>query len=262
MTHVLEAAAHTDGDVMHSFWQGFPIAQECAAGELWDDDLWHDVGARRFGSRAKRVRSPCFRSHWRRGQEYYVFAGEFDAAAALIEEADTIAAATGYAPVRYHAISLSRLARRGGRVEAAARGHHRTCGAHRGEGRVVGLVGCMTAMLNNGLGHYEDALRAAKQACDHEDLGPYRMSLAELIEAGVRCGEREAALEAVALMETQASRRNGLGAGYPGALPSPGRRRYDCRGLLPRGNRSARAHQDARLSRARRISSMESGYAA
>ena len=167
----------------------------------------------------------------------------------LIEEAGTIAVATGYAPVRYHAISLSvwRGAEAESKrlLEAAPE-----LAASRGEGRVVGLVGCMTAILNNGLGHYEDALRAAKQACDHEDLGPYRMSLAELIEAGVRCGEREPALEAVALMETQASRRNGLGAGHPARCRRLRRRRYDCRGLLPRGNRSARAHQDARLSRA------------
>ncbi len=179
----------------------------------------------------------------------HVFAGEFDAAAALIEEADTIAAATGYAPVRYHAISLSVW--RGAEAEAMRLLEATTeLAASRGEGRVVGLVGCMTAILNNGLGHYEDALRAAKQACEHEDLGPYRMSLAELIEARrplrrARGGARGGRADGNA-----GGRRNGLGARHPGALPSPGRRRHDCGGLLPRGDRSARAHQNARLSRA------------
>ena len=234
---------------MRSFWQGFPIAQECAAGELWDDDLWHDVGATavRLAREAGALAMLPLALATRAGN--HVFAGEFDAAAALIEEANTIAAATGYAPVRYHAISLSVW--RGAEAESKRLLEATTeLAASRGEGRVVGLVGCMTAILNNGLGHYEDALRAAKQACDHEDLGPYRMSLAELIEAGVRCGEREAALEAVALMETQAA------AGTDWALGTLARCRalvaddHDCRGLLPRGNRSARAHQNARLSRA------------
>ena len=69
----------------------------------------------------------------------------------------------------------------------------------RGEGRVQGLVGCFTAILNNGLGRYQEALTAAKRACEHEDLGPYRLALAELIEAGVRCGDREAAARGVYL---------------------------------------------------------------
>ena len=70
----------------------------------------------RSGSRAKRVRSRMLPLALATRAGIHVFAGEFDAAATLIEEADTIAVATGYAPVRYHAISLSRLARCGGRV--------------------------------------------------------------------------------------------------------------------------------------------------
>ncbi len=204
MTQVLEAGRHANGDVMRLFWQGFPIAQECAAGELWDDELWHDVGttAVRLAREAGALAMLPLALATRAGT--HVFEGEFDAAAALIEEANTIAAATGYAPVRYHAISLSVW--RGAEAESL-RLLETTMelALARGEGRVKGLVGCFTAILNNGLGRYSEALSAAKQACEHEDLGPYRMSLAELIEAGVRCGEREAAVEAVASMESQAA---------------------------------------------------------
>jgi DNA-binding CsgD family transcriptional regulator len=76
--------------------------------------------------------------------------------------------------------------------------------ASRGEGRVSGLIGCFTAILNNSLGHYQEALTAARHACEHEDLGPYCMSLVELIEAGVRCGERREAVDALASLEKQA----------------------------------------------------------
>ena len=131
MTQVLEAAAHTDGDVMRSFWQGFPIAQECAAGELWDDDLWHDVGttavrlAREAGALADASArpgdacgQPCVRRRIRCG-------GGVDRGGQHDRRRNRIC--TG-------AISrdlAQRLAWRGGRVEAAARGHHRTCGVPR-----------------------------------------------------------------------------------------------------------------------------------
>ena len=70
----------------------------------------------------------------------HVLAGEFATAATLLEEANSITAATGYTPVRYHSLSLA--AWRGipadavGLIEAAA-----ADGAARGEGRVLGVIG-------------------------------------------------------------------------------------------------------------------------
>lgn len=221
MTQVLEAGRHTDGDVMRSFWQGFPIAHECAAGELWDDDVWHNVAttAVRLAREAGALSMLPLALSTRAG--IHVFAGEFDAAAALIEEANTIAAATGYEPVRYHAVSLSVW--RGVEAEALRMLEAVTARASaRGEGRVVGLIGCFTAILHNGLGRYREAFDAAQQACEHEDLGPYRMALAELIEAGMRCGEREAAIGALPIMEMQTA------AGTDWALGTLAR----CRGLV------------------------------
>lgn len=204
MTQVLATGRHTDGDVMRLFWQGFPIAQECAAGELWDDELWHEVGttAVRLAREAGALAMLPLALATRAGS--HVFAGELDAAAALIEEANSISTATGYAPVRYHEISLTVW--RGAEAEARRLLEGTTALAtSRGEGRITGLVGCMTAILHNGLGHYGEALRAAQQACEHEDLGPYRLALAELIEAAARCGEPEVAADGVANMETQAA---------------------------------------------------------
>jgi DNA-binding CsgD family transcriptional regulator len=203
MTEVLDAAKHTDGDVMRSFWQGFPIAQECAAGELWDDSLWHDVAttAVRLAREAGALAMLPLALSTRAG--LHVFAGEFDAASTLMEEANAIAAATGYAPVRYHAVSLTVW--RGVEAEAVRLLEDTTeRAASRGEGRVVGLIGCFTAIHNNGLGRYREALTAAKQACEHEDLGPYCMALVELVEAGVRCGERADAVDGLARLEEQA----------------------------------------------------------
>jgi DNA-binding CsgD family transcriptional regulator len=53
-----------------------------------------------------------------------------------------------------------------------------------------------SAVLNNGLGRYQDALAAAQQATDPLDvIHPY-WALAELIEAAVRSGTRAAATDA------------------------------------------------------------------
>jgi DNA-binding CsgD family transcriptional regulator len=53
-------------------------------------------------------------------------------------------------------------------------------------------------VLYNGLGRYEDALAAARDAVDHpEELGPSSWALAELVEAAVRTGKAEIASEAL-----------------------------------------------------------------
>jgi DNA-binding CsgD family transcriptional regulator len=81
-------------------------------------------------------------------------------------------------------------------IEARARD-----AAARGEGRALGLVECITAVLYNGLGRYEAALASARRACDHDDLCFFGWSLVELVEAGVRSGARDAAAGALRQLE-------------------------------------------------------------
>jgi DNA-binding CsgD family transcriptional regulator len=74
----------------------------------------------------------------------------------------------------------------------------------RGEGVGVTATHWAAAVLYNGLGRYEDALAAAKQASrPPEGMGYAHWTLVELIEAAVRTGEREAAADALdALVQT------------------------------------------------------------
>jgi DNA-binding CsgD family transcriptional regulator len=51
-------------------------------------------------------------------------------------------------------------------------------------------------VLYNGLGLYPAALAAARRACEYEDLGVFGWALAELVEAGARSDNREAAVAA------------------------------------------------------------------
>lgn len=66
-----------------------------------------------------------------------------------------------------------------------------------GDGYVLEVVSLATAVLNNGLGQYADAVAAAQELAAYEFafLGP--LALVELVEAAARSGETEVADEAL-----------------------------------------------------------------
>jgi DNA-binding CsgD family transcriptional regulator len=164
-----------------------PMAQSMAAHELWDYEGWRELSTRsvRLARDVGALAVLPLLLTWLAA--VHVCAGEFATAAALIEEADTITAATGNPPMRYASLFL--VAWRGEEapalklIEAAIKD-----ATARGEGRVLGLAGHLTAVLYNGLGRYPAALDAARRACEHDEFGNFGWSLAELVEAGVRCG--------------------------------------------------------------------------
>lgn len=191
---------HDDGQPAH--WP-FPIAQESAAHELWDDAMLQriatDMVRRARDTGALAVLPPALA--YRAG--VHVYNGEFATAARLIDEAAAITASIGRAPVKYHSLTLA--AWRGvaadalGLIESTA-----ADGTARGEGRLVGLAGYTSAVLFNGVGRYEDALTAAQQCCEYEDLGFYSWCLFELIEAAAHVGDRESAATALPRFEERA----------------------------------------------------------
>lgn len=193
---------------------GLAIVQESAAGELWDDAIYHQLSsavvrqARDAGALTVLPPALAFRAG------VHVLAGEFATAATLIEEAASITAATDYAPLRYHALTLAawrgNSADAAGLIEAAAA--DRTA---RGEGRVLGLTGYLAGVLYNGHARYQDAFAAASQACGYEDQGFYGWCLYEMIEAGAHTGHADAAAAALQRLEERAGASGtdwGLGA--------------------------------------------------
>lgn len=196
--------ADTLGDGPVTQWP-FPIVQESAAHELWDDAVLQRIAAdmvrKARDTGALAVLPPALA--YRAG--VHVYTGEFASAATLIEEANAITASIGNMPVKYHSLTLA--AWRGdpenavGPIEEAA-----TDAAARGEGRLVGLSGYLFAALYNGLGRYEEALAAARGSCEYEDLGFYSWSLCELVEAAVHTGDRAEALRVLPLLEERAGR--------------------------------------------------------
>jgi DNA-binding CsgD family transcriptional regulator len=157
--------------------------------DLWDDQTCRELGARH----ARQARDagaltmlPIALSYL---AAHHIFAGELAVAAALLEEADLITAATGNA--RMADFSLLLAAWRGqesSQFDAAVQD-----AAARGEGLAMAGVEFAAAVLHNGLGHYKAALAAAQLAREHDELGFGVWVLPELIEAAVRSGEPEIA---------------------------------------------------------------------
>jgi hypothetical protein len=70
--------------------------------------------------------------------------------------------------------------------------------AARGEGHGLTAAYWATAVLNNGLGRYDEALAAAEQGSEYPDeLGLAIWSMVELIEAAARTGQPERAAGAL-----------------------------------------------------------------
>jgi DNA-binding CsgD family transcriptional regulator len=205
--------SHAQQDGRPALWP-FPIAQESAAHELWDDlileQIATDMVRRARDTGALAVIPPAL--VYRAG--VHVYRGELATAARLIEEANAITTSTGYAPAKYHSLNLAvwqgvpndatNL------IEAAA-----ADGIARGEGRLVGLSKFTAAVLFNGLGRYEEAFATARDCCEYEDLGFHSWCLFELIEAAAHLGDHESSAAALPRFEERASAGGndwGLGA--------------------------------------------------
>ncbi len=200
LRRALNALRRHDGgsaaDVTDWLWLACPVAPELIALELWDDDAWHEQAARAVRRAREAGALAVLPAALTCRAGVHVHAGEFGAAAGLIGEADAITAATGGAPLRYPALTLA--AWQGEETRALELiGVAVKDATAKGEGRALGLAGYATAVLYNGLSRYDAALAGARRACEHEDLGFFGWSLAELVEAGARggaAGEASAAL--------------------------------------------------------------------
>ncbi len=219
LSHALRAFGEPDGggEDRRWLWLACRLAQD-----LWDDDLWHVLATR--GVRLARDTGalnllPGMANFL---AAFYVHSGAFATAAALIEEVDALTQATGIPPLKYSALMLA--ASRGDRAQVQAISDDALPGAiARGEGLAPGLLFWMTALLHNGHGQYGEALAAAQQACEHEDIIAYGWALVELIEAGVRAGRPD---EAAAALDRLSERTRASGTEW--ALGIEAR----CRALL------------------------------
>ena len=167
-----------------------------AASYIWDHDGWmaltdrcislaRDVGESSripiaLGSRAQAL----------------AFAGDLAAAVPLVEEAQVASEVTWFPLSPYGALVVAAVSgderKATGLITAALRD-----APLRGEGVAVGVAEWANAVLNNGLGRYQEALAAGERASGHRlNVGFPAWAIAEVIEAAARSGMWETATEA------------------------------------------------------------------
>jgi len=131
-----------------------------------------------------------------------VFAGHLGQAYALCTERAAIEAARGGSCEVGHALVL---AWRGRAAEAhAAAAAAAQVAMEQGEGWKLAMLDYARAVLALGMGHYEEALAAAPHRFQ-ENVMLRTFALPDLIEAAVRCGERETAEHALASVASRAA---------------------------------------------------------
>ena len=127
-----------------------------------------------------------------------VYLGKLAEAAGLLQEVESVSAATGIPAAPYGALLLA--AWRGREADAFRLIESTTEEVlRRGEGFGLIITGAAHALLCNSLGRYEDAFAAARRASEHPPVmgvEPWGV-LVELVEAATRGGRRECAARAL-----------------------------------------------------------------
>ena len=182
-----------------------------AASIMWDDDGWRAILLRQVGL-ARRAGAldhlPILLGALTMAA---VWRGDFAGAAALIMEADAATKATGSQIAPYAAMLLASL--QGHQDEAVPLIEATIAMAPaRGQGAAATYAHWVTAILRNGLGHYEEALAAARQASEDGHLYVSTWVLPELIEAAARSGSTHLAGDALDRL-TETTRAGGTDSG-------------------------------------------------
>ncbi|HJZ25730.1 MAG TPA: LuxR C-terminal-related transcriptional regulator, partial [Streptosporangiaceae bacterium] len=163
--------------------------------DLWDDEAWFELA----DGQVRLARTSGTLSWLPFGLDYlaelYIQAGELSQAAALLAEGERIDPGIRAATLPY--VSLLLAAWRGDEPAADELARTLARGAvDRGEGAALTYADYATAILGNGLGHYELAADAAQRASAAEEIVISPWALYELTEAAARSNQHERAAEA------------------------------------------------------------------
>lgn len=170
------------------FWRGFPIAHESLIHETWDDG-WREVASYAVGSAIDSGALALVPAALLSRAGAHVENGELTSASSLVAEANDLSIAINYTPLKYHRMVVAAWKGDEPEVTRLATAAIESSRA-RGEGRVAGLAHYATAVVNNGLGRYAEALAAARNAFEYDDFGFRSGLLVEAVEAAVRADDR------------------------------------------------------------------------
>ncbi|MEV0841747.1 AAA family ATPase [Actinocatenispora sera] len=171
------------------------------AADTWDDESWDVVSERQV--RIARDGGALTELPLAINSRIVLllFAGELATAEHLVAEAQAVGEAIGADIAPYGAFALAAWRGRAdelrGLADTAIDGM-----LFRGEGIGVGQARWASALLFNGLGRYDEAVVAAREASEHlYELGVSKWGLVELVEAAVRSGETDLARQALTTLE-------------------------------------------------------------
>ena len=185
-----------------------------AANILWDDDGWRAILARQVQLARNAGALEHLPLYLEAAAIIAAWSGDFGAAASLIAEVNAVREAIGSRIAPYAALLLGSL--RGSQAEAIplieATINEAEAG---GQGLAVTSARWAAAMLYNGLGRYDEASEAARQAAENPSgLQVSMWALIELIEAAARSGNMPMASDALErLAETTQVSGTGFGLG-------------------------------------------------
>jgi DNA-binding CsgD family transcriptional regulator len=219
-------------------WQGCVVALE-----LWDDETayllsHHSVDiARKTGTLSELALALSAHT------PVLVFCGELSAAALTVSESQSVQEATGITSAPYGALILDAWRGQGKETRELIELTMREVRA-RGEGIGIAICEYARAVLCNGLGRYDEALRGARSASEYLEVVAENWGLSELIEPATRTGRADLAQDAMNRLARKAQ-----ATGTDWALGIEAR----SRALLSRGANAEDAFRDAieRLSRTR-----------
>ena len=184
-----------DEEISRDDWRRWLWLASRVAAFLWDDENWDTLSARfvELARDAGALSVLPLALTIRTGM--HLFAGRLAMASSLADELAAVNEATGAGLVAYAPVTLAAAKGREAEavplIEVATREIMRRSG-----GQGLTSIHLSTALLYNGLGRYEEALAAAQKAV--EDSLAVRLStwgLVELIEAAVRSGKAEVAVD-------------------------------------------------------------------
>ncbi len=212
--------------------------------DVWDDESWYALSERLIEMARDGGALAVLPVALLSGVSIHLMVGEFATAASMAEEAQAVAKATGLTVGPYGSLMLA--AWRGSEAEASQLVAAATSElVERGEGQWLTAAHWATAVLNNGLCRFPEALAAAELGSEYpEELGFSTWSMVELIEAAARTASLERATDVLGRLSQITSATGG-----DWALGIEAR----SRALLGRGELAESLYREAidRLSRTR-----------
>ena len=189
--------AFRDGALTDEGFQWLPLACSMSR-DIWDDESWYALSTRLIEHARQAGALTVLPAALLTGVPIRLLAGELAMAVSLAEEAAAVGRATATPVGPYgHMVLTAWTGREAEACQVTATATREMVA--RGEGQWLTAAHWVTAVLNNGLCRYDEALVAAEQGSSQypDELGLAALSMAELIEAAARTGQPERAADAM-----------------------------------------------------------------